>query len=64
MTIGMNVCFMRIASPLTALACIVVGGFAWARGLYFLAVVDAFLLGVNVMLTWAQWFIFQPRRFK
>lgn len=52
--------FMRVACPLALIASITLGAIAWRQGLYELAAVNAFLAGVNAMLTSIQWFWFKP----
>lgn len=46
---------MRVLCPLTLAACILNGWFAWHHGLYGFACFNAFLAGVNLILTDIEW---------
>jgi hypothetical protein len=50
---------MRIACPATALVALGLCAFALTRGLNFIAVVNAALFGVNLVLSWVEWSIFE-----
>lgn len=50
---------LRIACPALMVSAIVTGGLAWHLKFYDLAVVNAFLVGINAMLTWINWEIFE-----
>lgn len=55
MTFAQSVRLMRMVCPLALLASIVLGCWAWTVGNYGLVAIDAFLAGVNTMLTWINW---------
>ncbi len=50
---------MRILCPVVAILALGLGVFAWSQELYLLAIVDAFLVGINVGLSVVQWAIFK-----
>ncbi len=50
-----SVKFMRVACPLAFLAAVFLGSSAWLHGQYGLVAINAFLAGVNAVLTWLQW---------
>jgi hypothetical protein len=50
-----SVKFMRIACPLALFAAIALGARAWSQEHYGLVAINAFIAGVNSMLTWIQW---------
>lgn len=54
-----SVYLMRIACQIAFVAAIIIGIFAWRSERYEIAMVDAFLAGVNLMLTWIQWRVFK-----
>lgn len=38
---------------------IIAGGISWRVGIDWALALNAFLLGVNVMLAWFNWFVFE-----
>lgn len=54
-----SVIVLRIAAPLMLVACLLVGSWAWAHGNYALVAINAFLAGVNLVLTWIEWWVFE-----
>lgn len=53
--------FMRIACPLAFLAAVTLGSLAaWTSGNPALVAINAFLAGVNLVLTLINWFWFKP----
>lgn len=55
MTFSSSVKVMRIACPAAVLAAAILGSWAWSRDQYALVAINAFLAGVNAVLTWIQW---------
>lgn len=53
-----SVRLMRVVCPCALVLVIVVGVLAWSSGLYNLVAINAFLAGVNSMLTWINWRLF------
>lgn len=53
---------MRVLCPLVGLAAAVAGYFAWRNGSSLLLLINVVLLGINIVLTYMQWFVFKPRR--
>lgn len=54
-----SVRLMRWACPIIMTLAVANCAFAFAHERYFLALVSAFLAGVNLVLTWIQYRIFQ-----
>ena len=52
---------LRVSCPLVFFAAIALAYFAWHRELYFVFGVNMFLAGFNIVLSWVQWVIFQPK---
>lgn len=50
---------MRVICPIVMTVAIGLGTVAWFQQQYLLVAVDAFLVGVNLMLTWIQWKVFE-----
>jgi branched-subunit amino acid transport protein len=50
-----SVKFMRGACPAALLAAVFLGSLAWSHGRYELVAVNAYIAGVNSVLTWIQW---------
>lgn len=59
MSFSTSVKIMRIACPAVLIAAVLSGSWAWSQCRYELVVIDAFLAGINVMLTWIQWGVFK-----
>lgn len=55
-----KVWFMRLACPSVLIGALICGSIAWHLELYKLVAINAFLAGVNTMLTWIEWRIFKP----
>lgn len=50
---------LRVLSPVMMAFGAAAGTLAWSRGNYGFACVHAFLFGVNMVLAWIHWKIFQ-----
>jgi hypothetical protein len=51
--------FMRIACPLVFLAAVVLGIICWWLESYSLVAVNALIAGINLILSWVQWRVFE-----
>lgn len=50
-----SVKIMRVACPSALLMATILGSWGWSRGQYELVAVNAYIAGVNSVLTWIQW---------
>lgn len=50
---------MRIVAPLAFIMALLLGSIAWSSGSYGLVTLNSFLAGVNAVLTWVEWCVFE-----
>lgn len=53
---------MRILCPAMFAVCVGAGYFSYQNSLVLLFGINCFLAAVNLMLTWFEWTVLQPRR--
>jgi hypothetical protein len=50
---------LRIGAPLAFLVAVLLGSLSWSNGSYGLVAINSFLAGVNAVLTWVEWRVFE-----